>query len=137
MSAEPQFFDQPGGFVGQPLVRVEGREKVTGRAKYSAEFPLPGLTYGVLATSTVAKGKIQRIDTSAAAREPGVIAVLTHQNLPKLAKTPNDAAGKKDIGARWVFCPLPAMRFSTPRSQWRLWWPTPSTMRCTPPRSCK
>jgi xanthine dehydrogenase YagR molybdenum-binding subunit len=106
MESEPQFFDQPGGYVGKPLVRVEGREKVTGRAKYSAEFPLPGLTYGVLATSTIAKGKIQSIDTSAAAREPGVIAVLTHQNLPKLAKTPNDAQGKKDIGAPMGFLPL-------------------------------
>jgi xanthine dehydrogenase YagR molybdenum-binding subunit len=106
MSSEPQFFDQPGGVVGKPLVRVEGREKVTGKAKYSAEFPLPGLTYGVLATSTIAKGKIQSIDTTLAMREPGVLAVLTHQNLPKLAKTPNDDAGKKDIGAPQGFLPL-------------------------------
>jgi xanthine dehydrogenase YagR molybdenum-binding subunit len=103
---EPQFFDQPGGYVGKPLVRVEGREKVTGKAKYAAEFALPGLTYGVLATSPIAKGKIQSIDTTAAAREPGVLAVLTHQNLPKLAKTPNDAAGKKDTGAPMGFLPL-------------------------------
>jgi len=106
MESEPQFFDQLGGYVGKPLVRVEGREKVTGKAKYSAEFPLPGLTYGVLATSTIAKGKIQRIETSAAMREPGVIAVLTHQNLPKLAKTPNDPQGKKDIGAPMGFLPM-------------------------------
>jgi xanthine dehydrogenase YagR molybdenum-binding subunit len=103
---EPQFFDQPGGFVGKPLVRVEGREKVTGKAKYSAEFPLPGLTYGVLATSTIAKGRILNIDISAAAREPGVLAVLTHQNLPKLAKTPNDDQGKKDTSAPMGFMPL-------------------------------
>ncbi len=103
---EPQFFDQPGGFVGQPIVRVEGREKVTGKAKYSAEFPLPGLTYGVLATSTIAKGKITSIETAAAAREPGVIAVLTHQNLPKLAKTPNTPEGKKDTGSQMGFMPL-------------------------------
>jgi xanthine dehydrogenase YagR molybdenum-binding subunit len=106
MSSEPQFFDQPGGYVGKPLVRVEGREKVTGKAKYAAEFTLPGLTYGVLATSPIAKGKIQSIDTTAAAKELGVIAVLTHQNLPKLAKTPNDAAGKKDTGAPMGFLPL-------------------------------
>jgi xanthine dehydrogenase YagR molybdenum-binding subunit len=106
MSSEPQFFDQPGGYVGKPLVRVEGREKVTGKAKYAAEFALPGLTYGVLATSPIAKGKIQSIDTTAAAKELGVIAVLTHQTLPKLAKTPNDAAGKKDIGAPMGFLPL-------------------------------
>lgn len=106
MESEPQFFDQPGGYVGKPLVRVEGREKVTGKAKYAAEFALPGLTYGVLATSPIAKGKIMSIETSAAAREPGVIAVLTHQNLPKLAKTPNDPQGKKDIGAPMGFLPL-------------------------------
>lgn len=106
MESEPQFFDQPGGYVGKPLVRVEGREKVTGKAKYAAEFALPGLTYGVFTTSPIAKGKITSIDTSAAAREPGVIAVLTHQNLPKLAKTPNDAQGKKDIGAPMGFLPL-------------------------------
>ncbi|RZL14383.1 MAG: xanthine dehydrogenase family protein molybdopterin-binding subunit [Hymenobacter sp.] len=106
MSAEPQFFDQPGGFVGKPIVRVEGREKVTGKAKYSAEFPLPGLTYGVLATSTIAKGKIMSIDTGAATREPGVIAVLTHQNMPKLAKTPNTPEGKKDTGSQMGFQPL-------------------------------
>jgi xanthine dehydrogenase YagR molybdenum-binding subunit len=106
MDSDPQFFDQPGGYVGKPLVRVEGREKVTGKAKYAAEFALPGLTYGVLATSPIAKGKIQSIDTTAAAKELGVIAVLTHQNLPKLAKTPNDAAGKKDIGAPMGFLPL-------------------------------
>ncbi len=106
MSSEPQFFNQPGGVVGKPLVRVEGREKVTGKAKYSAEFPLPGVTYGVLATSTIAKGRIQNIDVTAAMREPGVLAVLTHQNLPKLAKTPNDAKGKKDTGAPMGFMPL-------------------------------
>ncbi|RZK23527.1 MAG: xanthine dehydrogenase family protein molybdopterin-binding subunit [Hymenobacter sp.] len=105
-SSEPQFTDKPGGFVGKPLVRVEGREKVTGKAKYSAEFPLPGLTYAVFATSPIAKGKIQGIDTTAAARELGVIAVLTHENLPKLAKTPNDAQGKKDTGAPMGFMPL-------------------------------
>jgi xanthine dehydrogenase YagR molybdenum-binding subunit len=106
MTAEPQFFDQPGGFVGKPLVRVEGREKVTGKAKYSAEFPLLGLTYGVLATSTIAKGRILNIDISVASREPGVLAVLTHQNLPKLAKTPNDDQGKKDTSAPMGFMPL-------------------------------
>ncbi|MGI4872842.1 MAG: xanthine dehydrogenase family protein molybdopterin-binding subunit [Janthinobacterium lividum] len=106
MTSEPQFSAKPGGLVGQPITRVEGREKVTGKAKYSAEFPLPGLTYGVLATSPIAKGRIQSIDTTAAAREPGVLAVLTSQNLPPLAKTPNDAQGKKDTSAPMGFMPL-------------------------------
>ena len=104
--SDPIFKAQPGGVVGQPIVRVDGRDKVTGRAKYSAEYPLPGLTYGVLATSPIAKGKIVRIDSAAALREPGVLAVLTHENLPKLAVTPNTPEGKKKIGAPMGFMPL-------------------------------
>ena len=103
---DPQFTEQPGGVVGKPIVRVEGREKVTGKARYSAEFPLPGLTYGVLATSPIAKGRITRIDTGAAGRAPGVLAVLTHQNIPKLAVTPDTPEGKKKTSAPMGFMPL-------------------------------
>ena len=108
METEPSFFEtSPNpGVVGKPLDRVDGRDKVTGKARYSAEFPLPGLTYGVLKTSDIAKGRIQNIDTSAAAREPGVLAIYTHLNLPKLAKTPNDPEGKKAIGAPMGFLPM-------------------------------
>jgi xanthine dehydrogenase YagR molybdenum-binding subunit len=108
MDIEPTFFNSPGagGSVGQPLDRVDGRDKVTGKARYAAEFPLAGLVYGVLRTSEIAKGKITRIDTAAAAKEPGVIAIFTHENLPKLAKTPNTPEGKKAIGAPMGFMPL-------------------------------
>jgi len=105
---EPAFFETSpkAGVVGQPMNRVDGRDKVMGRARYAAEYPLPGLTYGVLKTSDIAKGKIQGIDTSAALKEPGVLAIFTHENLPKLAKTPNDADGKKAIGAPMGFLPM-------------------------------
>ncbi|TGE29146.1 xanthine dehydrogenase family protein molybdopterin-binding subunit [Hymenobacter metallicola] len=110
MDNEPAFFETngpgTGGIVGQPLDRVDGFAKVTGQAKYSAEYKLPGLTYGVLRTSEIARGKIQSIDTSVAAKEPGVLAILTHLNLPKLAKTPNDPDSKKAIGAPMGFLPL-------------------------------
>ncbi|WP_375417550.1 xanthine dehydrogenase family protein molybdopterin-binding subunit [uncultured Hymenobacter sp.] len=106
MTPEPFFSNTAGGLVGQPVSRVDGHAKVTGAAKYSAEFPLPGLVHGVLATSSIAKGRILSIDTAATLKEPGVLAVLTHLNLPKLAKTPNDAQGKKDIGAPMGFLPL-------------------------------
>ena len=62
--------------------RVDGVYKVTGKAKYFAEYELPGLTYGVLVTSTITKGKITSLDTKAAAKAPGVIAVLSHLNKP-------------------------------------------------------
>ncbi len=65
--------------------RVDGRAKVTGTAKYIAEHRFPNMAYGYLVQSTIAKGKITKIDTSEAEKQPGVIKVLSHQNVPKLA----------------------------------------------------
>ena len=62
--------------------RVDGILKVTGQAKYFAEYELSGLTYGVLVTSTITKGKITALDTKAAEKAPGVIAVISHLNKP-------------------------------------------------------
>ena len=108
MEHEPSFFETSPkpNVVGKPMDRVDGRDKVMGRARYSAEFALPGLTYAVLKTSDIAKGRVQRIDTSVAAKAPGVLAIYTHENVPKLAQTPNDEAGKKAIGAPMGFMPL-------------------------------
>src|SRR3954465_14270265 len=66
------------------LDRVDGRLKVTGAAKYSAEYQLPNLAYGVLVASTIAKGRIKNIDTKAAERAPGVIAVISLVNSIKV-----------------------------------------------------
>ena len=70
--------------IGKPYVRADGRAKVTGTARYSYEWPVAGVAYGVLVTSPVAKGRIAVIDTAAAEKEPGVIAVLTPLNAMKL-----------------------------------------------------
>ena len=70
--------------MGEPLSRVDGRLKVTGAAKYSAEFEIPQLAYAVMVQSTIPSGRILRMDTSAAERIPGVIAVLKPGNAPKL-----------------------------------------------------
>lgn len=67
-----------------PADRVDAKEKVTGKARYAAEHPLPGMTYGVLVGSTIAKGKIKALDTRAAERAPGVLAVISHLNSPKV-----------------------------------------------------
>lgn len=109
MDTEPQFFETNANptVVGQPMNRVDGWAKVTGHAKYSAEFnQLPGLVHAVLVTSPVAKGRIQRIDSSAAQRSPGVLAIFTHENLPKLAKTPNAPADKAALNAPMGFMPM-------------------------------
>lgn len=79
--------------VGKPLNRVDGHLKVTGGARYSAEFPIAKMTYGVTIQSTIAKGKITQIDTKAAERVPGVLAVITHLNAPK-------ASGEKGGGRK-------------------------------------
>lgn len=66
------------------ITRVDGRLKVTGAIRYAAEHPLPGLVYGVLVTSTIAKGEISGIDAKAAQASPGVVAVISHLNAPKV-----------------------------------------------------
>jgi xanthine dehydrogenase YagR molybdenum-binding subunit len=65
---------------GMAVSRVDGRAKVTGAAKYAAEHGAPGLAYGVVVSSTVAKGRIKTIDTVDAEAVPGVVAVITHEN---------------------------------------------------------
>jgi xanthine dehydrogenase YagR molybdenum-binding subunit len=79
------------------LSRVDGPLKVTGTAKYPAEFNLPNLAYAFLVMSPIAKGTITAIDLSAAEKSPGVLAVITHLNAPKLAEPPND---QKRVGIR-------------------------------------
>jgi xanthine dehydrogenase YagR molybdenum-binding subunit len=70
--------------LGIPTSRVDGRAKVTGAAKYAAEYNVPGLAHGFVVTSTIAKGRIARIDFEHALAVDGVIAVFTHANRPKL-----------------------------------------------------
>ncbi|MEU6600109.1 xanthine dehydrogenase family protein molybdopterin-binding subunit [Streptomyces flaveolus] len=74
--------------IGQPLDRVDGRSKVTGSARYSAEIPIPGTAYASLVGSRIASGRVTGIDASTALAEDGVLAVLTHQNLPRIAEQP-------------------------------------------------
>ena len=73
--------------VGQELDRVDGRLKVTGAARYSAEVRLKNLAHAVVVGSTIARGRVREIDISRAERVPGVLAVLTHWNAPKLKPT--------------------------------------------------
>ncbi|NUX53023.1 xanthine dehydrogenase family protein molybdopterin-binding subunit [Paraburkholderia youngii] len=70
--------------IGQPLDRVDGLLKVTGDARYAAEFPGARLAHGVLVTSTIPAGTISSIDASRAEAGPGVLLVMTYQNAPRL-----------------------------------------------------
>jgi xanthine dehydrogenase YagR molybdenum-binding subunit len=75
-------------FVGRSINRVEGPEKVTGQATYAAEFRLRNMAFAALVSSTVAKGRITAIDSIQAEASPGVLAVITHLNAPKLPYKP-------------------------------------------------
>ncbi len=75
-------------YVGQPVSRVEGAEKVTGQATYAAEFQLRNMAYAALVTSSVAKGRIVAMDITAAEQMSGVVAVICHQNAPRLPYRP-------------------------------------------------
>jgi xanthine dehydrogenase YagR molybdenum-binding subunit len=70
--------------VGTAHVRVEGRDKVTGAARYAGEIPFAELAYGWLVLSTVARGRIRSVETAPVLGMPGVLAVLHHQNAPRV-----------------------------------------------------
>ena len=68
--------------------RVEGREKVTGSARYAAEFPVERVAHAAIVQATIARGEIQAIDAGAALALPGVLEVLSHRNVPRLRPAP-------------------------------------------------
>lgn len=81
--------------IGKPVDRIDGRVKVTGGARYSAEIKLPERSaHAVLVNSTIARGRISRIDSAPAERAAGVLAVITHLNAPRLARATQRPAGE-------------------------------------------
>ena len=70
--------------TGAPVSRIDAIVKVTGKAPYSMDYPLDNMAFAVLFKSTIAAGKIIKIDTESAQKAPGVLAVITHENAPKL-----------------------------------------------------
>ena len=79
---------ETAGLVGAEVDRVEGPSKVTGAARYPADFGFENLAHAVLVQSTVAAGRIRRMATAAAEAAPGVLTVITHRNAPRLARAP-------------------------------------------------
>lgn len=71
----------PHRYLGKARKSVDGIEKVTGRARYAVDVFLPGMLHGKLALSLFAHARIVRIDTAAALKIPGVVAVLTADDL--------------------------------------------------------
>ncbi|MGJ5035071.1 MULTISPECIES: xanthine dehydrogenase family protein molybdopterin-binding subunit [unclassified Bradyrhizobium] len=81
--------------IGTATSRIDGRAKVTGVAKYAAEFTAPDLAFGVVVNSTIPKGRVVRIDTGRALAVDGVLDVLTHANRVRMAD--NDDAFRDEV----------------------------------------
>jgi xanthine dehydrogenase YagR molybdenum-binding subunit len=82
-------------YIGTATSRVDGLAKVTGAAKYAADHNVAGLAHGSVVCSTIAKGRITRLDTGAAMAVGGVLTVLTHDNRPPMPD--NDQAYKDEV----------------------------------------
>ena len=77
-----------GSQVGRSIPRLEGRDKVTGRAEYTHVMRLPGMLHAKLFRSTVAHGRIKSVDTSAAKQLPGVLHVVTIDDIKQVIPNP-------------------------------------------------
>jgi len=83
--------------VGSRPVRPDGADKVTGRAQYGADINLPNMIYGRVLRSTVAHARIKSIDTSAAMKIPGVLAVVTGADFPQAESGEIGGEGGGDV----------------------------------------
>ena len=79
--------------VGTARDRVDGRLKVMGTATYPIDVALPGMVHAVLLQSTATSGRIRHMASDAAERAPGVLAVITHLNAPRLPRAPMTPIG--------------------------------------------
>ena len=77
--------------IGKPVSRVDGRLKVTGGARYTADIPIEGAVHAAIVHSAIANGRTVSMDTMAAENAPGVVAVFTHTNMPRMNPTPKQS----------------------------------------------
>src|SRR5581483_8259517 len=83
-----------GPRIGDAHVRVDGHAKVTGQARYPADEPVANPAYAFLVTSAISRGRVRAFDLAAAQAVPGVLLILTHQNVAGAVKSPNGPDGK-------------------------------------------
>ena len=76
--------------VGTPMDRVDGAAKVTGQARYAADYPQEGLLHASVVSSTIARGRVVKVNSEKALQVPGVIAVLDHTNRPHVSSYDDD-----------------------------------------------
>jgi len=76
--------------VGSSISRKDGALKVTGQARYAADHPLEHVAHAVAICSTVGNGRVSHIDSSAAEKAPGFLAIIHHGNAPQLFRPVNN-----------------------------------------------
>ena len=100
--------------IGKPATRIDGRAKVTGQAKYTADVQLPGMLYAAIVPATVPHAHIKSLDTTAAEKYPGVKAVDVVQRVMDVAVLRDKS---KDSGkyptVRFVGQPIAAVAATT------------------------
>ncbi|MFC0406860.1 xanthine dehydrogenase family protein molybdopterin-binding subunit [Roseomonas elaeocarpi] len=83
-----------GKLIGRPAIRVDGRAKVTGRARYASDEVVANPAHAFLVTSSIARGRIRGFDLAAARAVPGVLDILTHENVGDEARKPKPMSGE-------------------------------------------
>jgi xanthine dehydrogenase YagR molybdenum-binding subunit len=86
------------GLIGRQVSRLDGSLKVRGEARFSAEFVMQGMVYAALRYSTIARGHITTLDTTAAEAAAGVVLVMTHRNAPPMQSPPLFLSAPKAAG---------------------------------------
>ena len=94
--------------IGRPVERVDGHVKVKGEARFTAEFKISSLAHAVLVHATIAKGAASKIDVSRAEHEAGVVAVITHENVPNMLAPPT--MDFHNLGRGFALSDLPIMQ---------------------------
>ncbi len=88
--------------IGSAVDRVDGRLKLTGAARYAADALVAGVMHGAIVSSRIARGRVKSIDIDSARKALGVVAIVTHENMPKLNEITTNffTGGKINEGRR-------------------------------------
>ena len=124
--------------IGQPVRRVEDWRFLTGHGHYVDDQVRPRQAYAVMLRSPHAHARIRAIDTAAAAAAPGVLAVLTGDDLardevgpiPCVSRLINRDGSPAPLPSRPAMVATGCAMSATP---WRWWSPKASALRATPP----
>ena len=91
----------PREIVGRPAPRVDGRERATGQAVYTADLQLPGMLHAAVLRSPHPRARVARLDLSPALASPGVHAAIGPDDIPQLTADcnyPGEAVAKGHFG---------------------------------------